>query len=325
MSSIKIHNPHDSFFKHVLSNLTAAKDFIQAHFDPEITKRLQWDTLRLSNKSYIDEKLKHLHSDMVYTCQLDTNGPDIYILIEHQSKPDNFLPFRFMQYNMAILTRHRAQSKQGEDAKLPIILYLCLYSGKATPYPCSVASADCFIDPTLASVALPKPLHLVDLGQLSEAALKEHGKVDLLELLLKQSQERTLLKWLKSNPTAVERMLDDLLEIYGTSSIIFILAVERKHSAEEIIEAIGNIVPYKKGDIMTAAQQLHRRGMQQGIQRGMQQGIQRGIQQGMQQGMHTKALDIAKNMLSKGLAIHLIRELAGVSEEDLTRLREEAE
>jgi predicted transposase YdaD len=73
-------------------------------------------------------------------------------------------------------------------------LYLCLYSGKKTPYPYSLASADCFSDPTLASVALPKPLPLVDLGQLSEAELKQHGTIDLLELFLRQSQERTLLK-----------------------------------------------------------------------------------------------------------------------------------
>jgi hypothetical protein len=67
---------------------------------------------------------------------------------------------------------------------------------------------------------LSKPLHLVDLGQLSEAELKQHGTVDLLELLLRQSQERTCLKWLQANPTAVVRILDDLVEIYGTSSII---------------------------------------------------------------------------------------------------------
>jgi recombination-promoting nuclease RpnB len=261
----------------------------------------------LSNKSHIDEKLKHPHSDMVYTCQLDENGPDIYILIEHQSKPDRSLPFRCIEYTVALLSRHRAQNKQGEGAKLPTVLYLCLYSGKQTPYPYSLASADCFSDPTLASVALPKPLSLVDLGQLSEATLRQHGKVDLLELLLRQSQERTLLKWLESNPTAVMRMLDDLFAIYGMSSIFFILAVERKHSSEEITEAIGNIVPYKKEAIMTAAQQLRQEGRKEGIQ----------------QGMHTKALDIAKNLLSNfHLDMKIISEATGLSEQELMRLQE---
>jgi Putative transposase, YhgA-like len=56
MFNLTIHNPYDSFFKYILSNLTVAKDFIQAHFEPAITKRLLWKTLRLSNKSYIDEQ-----------------------------------------------------------------------------------------------------------------------------------------------------------------------------------------------------------------------------------------------------------------------------
>jgi hypothetical protein len=100
------------------------------------------------------------------------------------------------------------------------------------------------------------------LGQLSEEELEQHGTADLLELLLKQGREKTFLKWLKANPAVVERILDDLFGIYGISSIVFILAAEQKHSSEEVIEAISNVVPHKKEDIMTAAQQLQQRGMQ---------------------------------------------------------------
>jgi predicted transposase/invertase (TIGR01784 family) len=114
-------------------------------------------------------------------------------------------------------------------------------------------------------------------------------------------------------------MGDDLVEIYGTSSLIFILAVEQKHSSEEVIEAISNIVPHKKEAIMTAAQQLHQRGMQQGIQ----QGIQEGIQQGIQQGMQAEKLHIAKNLLSNfQLDMKIVSEATGLSEQELMRLQE---
>jgi recombination-promoting nuclease RpnE len=160
---------------------------------------------------------------------------------------------------------------------------------------------------------LPKPLLLVDLGQLSEAELKQHGTIDLLELLLRQSQERTCLEWLKANPTAVVGMVDDLVEIYGTSSIIFILEVERKHSPEEVIEAIVNIVPHKKEAIMTAAQQLHQQGMQQ------------GMQQGRQEGMQAEKLHIAKNLLSNfHLDMKIVSEATGLSEQELMRLQEKS-
>jgi predicted transposase/invertase (TIGR01784 family) len=116
---------------------------------------------------------------------------------------------------------------------------------------------------------------------------------------------------IKSNRNG--EVLDDLLEIYGMSSIFFILAAERKRSPEEIIEAIGDIVPYKKEAIMTAAQQLHQRGIQQ------------GRQEGMQQGMHTKALDIAKNLLSSfHLDMKIVSEDTGLSEQELMQLQEKS-
>ena len=65
---------------------------------PAITKHIQCDTLRPSNKSYTYETLKQLHSNVVYTCQIDDNkGPYIYILLEQQTTPVPLLPFRFLK------------------------------------------------------------------------------------------------------------------------------------------------------------------------------------------------------------------------------------
>jgi predicted transposase/invertase (TIGR01784 family) len=143
--------PHDGFFKHALSNLTVAKYLLRAHLSPSIQQRIQWNYLKLSNKSYTDEKLAQLHSDVVYTCQIDEKSSYIYILLEQQTKPDPLLPFRFLQYNVALLAEHLSQNKKGQQkTKLPIILNLCLYSGKQTPYPYSVDIYDCFEAPVLA-------------------------------------------------------------------------------------------------------------------------------------------------------------------------------
>jgi predicted transposase/invertase (TIGR01784 family) len=112
MAQITIHQPHDGFFKNCLANLTVAKDLLKAHLSTDITQRIQWDSLRLSNKSYTDEKLAQLHSDVVYTCQIDKKNAYIYILIEQQTTPDPLLPLRFLQYNVALLTEHLAQNKK---------------------------------------------------------------------------------------------------------------------------------------------------------------------------------------------------------------------
>jgi predicted transposase/invertase (TIGR01784 family) len=158
MSNLTIHHPHDGFFKHSLSNPTVAKDLLQAHLSPAITQRMQWDTLKLSNKSFVDKKLSQLHSDVVYTCQIDGQAAYIYILIEQQTKPDPLLPFRFLQYNVAMLTEHLAQNKKEKKKQhLPTILNLCLYTGKKSPYPYSLDIYDCFEDPMLARATMFKP------------------------------------------------------------------------------------------------------------------------------------------------------------------------
>jgi predicted transposase YdaD len=310
MAQITIHQPHDGFFKNCLANLTVAKDLLKAHLSTDITQRIQWDSLRLSNKSYTDEKLAQLHSDLVYDCQIDNKSAYIYILVEQQTTPDPMLPLRFLRYNVALLAEHLAQNKKGKQRqRLPTILNLCLYTGKRTPYPYSLDIYDCFEDPLLARAEMFKPLSLIDLGQIEDDELAKNGTADLLEMLLKRSRERTFLNWITRHPEAIKKLED---RPYKISGIHYILGVEERHSAEELIQAIINIIPERKEDIMTAAQQLELRGEK------------RGRQQGMQQGMQAKSVEIAKNMLSM---LHLdtktVAKATGLSEEELMKLKQE--
>ncbi|MHA7877658.1 MAG: Rpn family recombination-promoting nuclease/putative transposase, partial [Bacteroidota bacterium] len=270
MSKVTIHTPHDGFFKHALLDSTVAKDLLKAHVSPAITQRIQWNTLKLSNKSYTNQKLAQSHSDVVYTCQIDKKSAYIYVLLEQQSTPDPLLPFRFLQYNVSLLEEHLAQRKEkAKKQPLPVIINLCLYSGKRTPYPYSVDIYDCFEDPSLARAEMFKPLPLIDLGQMREEELKQHGTADLMELLLKQARYRTFLKWIKEHPKEVQQLLD---RYYGIGAIHYILGVESKHSSDKVIEAITAIAPSKQQDIMTALQQLEQRSEQKGRQEGIQQG-----------------------------------------------------
>ena len=77
-------------------------------------------------------------------------------------------------------------------------------------------------------------------------------------MLLKQSRERTFLNWMKEHPEAMIKLLME--RFYGIGGIVYVLGVKKLHSAEELLQAIENIAPQRKEDIMTAAQQLELRG-----------------------------------------------------------------
>jgi predicted transposase/invertase (TIGR01784 family) len=308
--AIELHNPHDSLFKRALANLEVAKDLLQAHLAPEIVKRIDWNSIQLTNKSFVDEKLAHLHSDVVYQCKIDGKEAYIYCLIEAQTTPDPLFPFRILRYNIALMEQHINQGHK----RLPVIINLCLYSGEQTPYPYSLDIYDCFQDPEMARAKMFKPLELVDLNAQSQEELSQHGKADLLELLLKQSLHKDFLNWIKEQPELVLKLLE---RIYGISGIRYILATDAKHTPEELLEAIIKIAPNKKEDIMTAAQQL--------IDRGIQQGIQQGMQEGIQQGLQYEKLEIAKNMLwNLHLGLDIVQQATGLSKEELERLSKPA-
>ena len=59
--------------------------YTSAHRSHNASKGSLW---KLSNKSYTDEKLAQLHSDVVYAFQIDGKSFYTYILLEHQTTPD---------------------------------------------------------------------------------------------------------------------------------------------------------------------------------------------------------------------------------------------
>lgn len=65
-----------------MGNLKVAKDLLKTHLPARLVKLIDWDTLQITNKSYVDETLRHFLSDMVYRCSIKNKEAYIYLLIE---------------------------------------------------------------------------------------------------------------------------------------------------------------------------------------------------------------------------------------------------
>ena len=61
-------NPHDKFFKEMLSHIDRARDFISHALPIEIAEKLDLKNLQLDSNSYIDNQLETGFSDVVYNC-----------------------------------------------------------------------------------------------------------------------------------------------------------------------------------------------------------------------------------------------------------------
>jgi predicted transposase/invertase (TIGR01784 family) len=141
-----VHTPHDLLAKMSLKDIAIAKDFLKAHLPAHIQKRIDFDTLILTDGEFVSPKFTKIQSDVVYSCKIDGIEGYIYVLIEHQSAPHPLMAFRKLQYEVALMDAHL---KAGHN-KLPVTIPLCLYHGDQSPYPYSNDVYDCFNNPELA-------------------------------------------------------------------------------------------------------------------------------------------------------------------------------
>ncbi|PCH57557.1 MAG: hypothetical protein COC15_00910 [Legionellales bacterium] len=98
----KIHTPHDRVCKAALSDIRVAKGILQNYLPEEISKMIAFDTLQITDSSFVGEHMQKLESDILFKADINGSSGYIYTLIEHQSTPDKLMPVRLFSYMAAV-------------------------------------------------------------------------------------------------------------------------------------------------------------------------------------------------------------------------------
>ncbi len=305
----RIAQPHDKYAKSILSNVEVARSLIEAHLPPELVKRIDMNSLQLTNKSFVSEELKQLHSDVIYRLNIDNQKGYVYYCIENQSTADKKLPLRILDYNIELMKQHLNEGNE----KLPIIINEVIYAGTESPYPYTIDIMDMFENPALANEVMFKPAKMTDLTVKTNEELLQDGIAGLMEVMIKQGVLRDHINFIKNNPQLTYSIVNS---IFGYTSVLYFLATGEVSNPEELVKAMVEAAPNKEKQIMTAAAQLIQKGRQEGIEVGVAKGRLEGKLEGRQEGK----LETAQNMLQKHLSIELIRDITGLSIEQIKAL-----
>ena len=138
--------PHDAVFKRFLRHPETANDFLTLHLPEAIRQQCDFSTLRLEPASFVDEDLRAWYSDVLWSVQTPCGLGYVYVVIEHQSSPDNHMAFRLMRYAIAAMQRHLDAGHK----TLPLVVPMLFYHGATSPYPFSLNWLDEFADPQMA-------------------------------------------------------------------------------------------------------------------------------------------------------------------------------
>jgi predicted transposase/invertase (TIGR01784 family) len=143
-----IPNPHDKFFKESFSRLEVAKSFIEEIFPSEIKDKMNLNSLKLSNASFIDEMLKENFADLVYQCEYQGVKAIVTILFEHKSYQENFPEWQLLRYMTNIWGEFQKQKKKDKKVnKRSVIIPIIIHHGE-TPWK-KESMRSCFGNPPL--------------------------------------------------------------------------------------------------------------------------------------------------------------------------------
>lgn len=307
---VKSHSstPHDSAFKGFMSKVENARDFFDIHLPDHIKQLCNFDTLAITNSSFIDKQLRSRLSDVLYSVETQQGEGYLYMLVEHQSPPDKLMGWRMMYYAFSAMNQHLQQGYRN----LPLVIPILFYHGKVSPYPYSQPWTHCFPWPDIASDLYSQPFPIVDITVIDDNELVNHRKIAVMELAMKHKDLRedvekvtTLLAQAMNNNYHHN---DDIITIFN----YLFLTMDSPHFktvVNQLIEQIEN----NQEAIMNIAQRLKNQGIQEGIDIGVNRGIDIGA--------NKKQHEVALKGLQLGTSIELICQLTGLTHQEVLKLK----
>ena len=119
--------PHDKLIKDVLNTPKEFSEFINNFIAETEEEKIEEKEIEQINNSYITNNYKTKEIDILYK----QKEKEIYYLVEHQSTIDYSMPYRMINYNIAILNNIKDKRKiKTKEYKTPKIIPIVIYTGK---------------------------------------------------------------------------------------------------------------------------------------------------------------------------------------------------
>ncbi|EFH7842033.1 Rpn family recombination-promoting nuclease/putative transposase [Escherichia coli] len=307
MTNFTTSTPHDALFKSFLTHPDTARDFMEIHLPKGLCELCDLDTLKLESASFVDEKLRALHSDILWSVKTREGDGYIYVLIEHQSREDIHMAFRLMRYSMAVMQRHIEHDKR---RPLPLVIPMLFYHGSRSPYPWSLCWLDEFADPITARKLYTAAFPLVDITVVPDDEIVQHRRVALLELIQKHIRQRNMMGLIDQLVALLVTECANDSQI--TALLNYILLAGDEASFKEFISELTRRMPQHRERIMTIAERIHNAGWLLGREEGRSEGKEEGKEEGEQR--------LLRLFLQNGADPEWIQKITGHSSEQIQAL-----
>jgi predicted transposase YdaD len=273
------HTPHDALVKRMLQDPKNAVPLLCAALPAAIVARCDWSTLKLADRSFIDERFREVHSDLLYEIQVGRHRALIYVLLEHKSECDPRTVVQMFVYVGRILDRYAEVTEEGR-LRVPLVLPLILHhseSGWSATTDLEAAYGEVLKEaPELGEYAAKLTCRLLDVSHMSDQRLMEMALGEAVSLMLWALRDaRSPARLLKTFGFWAGLIVPLLQAPDGWRALRVLfkyISEVSEISGQELFEALAEAAPEAKEAIMTLAEQLRREGRQEGHREGRLEG-----------------------------------------------------
>ena len=260
--------PHDKYFRSVFSNPADAASLLRAHVPDALARTLKWSTLTLVPGRFVSPDWRDSEADLLFSVEQEPDAAPVlvYVLLEHQSSPDRWMPLRLLNYcvQMWLRWRNREENKRG----LPLIVPLVLYQG-AEPWQYDREFAELFTRVVPEWRWVPRFEHLlIDQTRQSPESLPGAVAARLAQVALMAAFREARRELLET----VTRLMGELYRAVGFEEVAkhveYVLATQPDEHRAAFVESLRRNVPGRGGEVMNYVEQMVERGRREGLQEG---------------------------------------------------------
>ena len=304
----QINQEHDKIFRTILDKKENAALIINKAIDAKIEIK---DIEKYKN-SFVNKVFQNREADIIYKMK-DKN---IFFLIEHQTKIDYSMPFRILEYEVAIMKSAIDMNKiKTKNYKLPLVISIVLYTGNRKWNAAEYLQKS---QETLRNIKEDVgKYNLIDVNNLTEKELLEDDTFITKMMLIEKSKntEETVETLEKVIERTKEEDKDVLIRII---KIVF----KEKLGDDEVERLINKIEEGREKEVLAVVDMI-RRENQMYIDMGRKEGKKEGKIEGKIEGIKEKSIEIAKKLLSKNTSKKEIIEITGLNEKEIDKILKE--
>lgn len=323
LSISHIKHAHDTFFKTAMMDKRVAQEFFKAHLPKDFLPFIDLEKLELSSESYIDDLRQTTIADMLFKTEMYGSDSYLYLVVDHQSRPDKMMPFRMLKYTCNIIDQH---VKETGSQSIPFVLPFVLYHGKEA-WDYSTDIRDLIDAPKiLTRDYFLKPFFLVDLNKIDDDILKERAWLGVMELTLKHIFDKDLQFILQDIMSLLKTILELGAQQFTEATLSYILDRGQLHDKTQFIQNVKAMLTEEMEEKMvTIAEQYWLEGLEKG-KKEAEEKIATIAEQywsgGLEKGKEENTITIAQRLLKENTDISLVAKVTGLPLAHLQEIKE---